>query len=273
MIKVVKLVCTTHPIKDMCCLRIAELRISPPAVQRGARATLECLYDLQGAPLYCVKWYRGRHEFYRYTPGDRPHARIFPFSGIYVDLSESNSTQVMLQKVGFALSGNFSCEVSADQTFSTAIASAHMEVVALPEGLPVIVTERPQYDPGDILRANCTAPPSRPLVNLTFLINAMQISPGLLRHQPADEGLHKAELSVSLLLLPEHYLDGPPILRCLARVLDLYNKVVELPLRESDGPPRIGRVTSSTGCKQSNVNYMTLAVMTIFYLIKFKCVT
>lgn len=44
-------------------------------------------------------------------------------------LSESNSTQVMLQKVGFALSGNFSCEVSADQTFSTAIASAHMEVV------------------------------------------------------------------------------------------------------------------------------------------------
>lgn len=45
-------------------------------------------------------------------------------------LSESNSTQVTLQKVGFALSGNFSCEVSADApSFSTAVYSTHMEVV------------------------------------------------------------------------------------------------------------------------------------------------
>lgn len=47
---------------------------------------------------------------------------------------------------------------------------------ALPEGQPVIVTEKAQYDAGEILKANCTAPPSRPLVNLTFYINNIQVS-------------------------------------------------------------------------------------------------
>lgn len=42
----------------------------------------------------------------------------------------SNSTQVMLQDVQFKLSGNISCEVSADSpSFSTAIVSRHLMVV------------------------------------------------------------------------------------------------------------------------------------------------
>ncbi|KAL4721673.1 hypothetical protein ACJJTC_002188 [Scirpophaga incertulas] len=53
-------------------LRAIELRISPPVVQRGSDATLACLYELTDAPLYSVKWYRGRHEFYRYSPTEAP---------------------------------------------------------------------------------------------------------------------------------------------------------------------------------------------------------
>jgi hypothetical protein len=46
-----------------------------------------CQYDLEDAPLYSVKWYRGNFEFYRFSPGEKPSIKIFPYSGIYVDVS------------------------------------------------------------------------------------------------------------------------------------------------------------------------------------------
>lgn len=44
--------------------------------------------------------------------------------------SLSNASQVVIRNVGFGLSGNFSCEVSADApSFSTAMAHIQMQVV------------------------------------------------------------------------------------------------------------------------------------------------
>jgi len=33
---------------------------------RGQTAKLSCNYDLEGDKLYSIKWYRNRHEFYRW---------------------------------------------------------------------------------------------------------------------------------------------------------------------------------------------------------------
>ncbi|KAK9753742.1 hypothetical protein QE152_g1857 [Popillia japonica] len=44
----------------------------PRAVRVGHSVTLECDYDLETAPLYSVKWYRGPDEFYRYVPKEEP---------------------------------------------------------------------------------------------------------------------------------------------------------------------------------------------------------
>lgn len=68
-------------------INVSELRVSPPAVERGGSVTLQCVYELQGDDLYCVKWYRGYREFYRYSPTDKPNTKVFPFSGINVDVS------------------------------------------------------------------------------------------------------------------------------------------------------------------------------------------
>lgn len=68
-------------------LRNVTLLVLPPAVQKGQHAALLCLYDLEEAPLYSVKWYRGNHEFYRFSPTDSPPNKIFPFDGIHVDVS------------------------------------------------------------------------------------------------------------------------------------------------------------------------------------------
>ncbi|ALC39900.1 beat-Ib, partial [Drosophila busckii] len=57
-------------------LRNVNVRI-PSAVKRGDNALLICNYDLENETLYAVKWYRGRREFYRYTPKENPAWKIF----------------------------------------------------------------------------------------------------------------------------------------------------------------------------------------------------
>uniref|UniRef100_T1HUN1 Ig-like domain-containing protein n=1 Tax=Rhodnius prolixus TaxID=13249 RepID=T1HUN1_RHOPR len=73
------------------CLNNVSIFIHPPAVERDKEATLHCQYDLQGAPLYAVKWYRGFREFYRYSPNDNPRIKIFPYEGINVDVQSQGN--------------------------------------------------------------------------------------------------------------------------------------------------------------------------------------
>lgn len=48
-------------------------------------------------------------------------------------------------------------------------------VVDLPEGEPKMVMEKQRYAVGDILRGNCTSPPSNPPTNLTWIINGKKV--------------------------------------------------------------------------------------------------
>lgn len=61
--------------------------MEPPAVRRGQSVVLRCEYQLDGAPLYSIKFYRGQLEFYRFTPGEYPHTKVFQYPGIKVDVS------------------------------------------------------------------------------------------------------------------------------------------------------------------------------------------
>ncbi|KAH0808068.1 hypothetical protein GEV33_014723 [Tenebrio molitor] len=111
-------------------LKDVVLTIRPQTVEKSRHATLICSYDLEGASLYYVKWYRGTYEFYRYTPSEKPTTKLFPFKAINVDMNRSNSTQVVLTDIDFQLSGNFSCEVTtAEEPASTQTAVKSMLVV------------------------------------------------------------------------------------------------------------------------------------------------
>lgn len=68
-------------------LKDVVLEIEPRVVHLGEEATLRCTYDVEEDPLYTVKWYRGHHEFYRYTPSEHPSTKVFPFNGVNVDVS------------------------------------------------------------------------------------------------------------------------------------------------------------------------------------------
>lgn len=59
----------------------------PLAVRIGDTVTLQCHYDLEGEPLYTVKWYKGTKEFFRYIPKELPSTQEFALAGISIDVS------------------------------------------------------------------------------------------------------------------------------------------------------------------------------------------
>ncbi|XP_029171171.1 uncharacterized protein LOC114940614 [Nylanderia fulva] len=249
------------------CLREIRLEVVPEVVQRGQEAILRCHYDLETAPLYSLKWYRGRHEFYRFAPTEEPSTKIFNISGIYVDPDNSNKSQVTLRKVDFGLSGTFSCEVTADApTFSTASVSKNLTVVSLPSGRPVIVSERERYDPGDTLRANCSLPLSKPPVQFLFTLNNQQVDPTARQQRTKDDdGAQWSE--INLTLQPFHYTNGQLTLRCTAQIPGIYSSMNELQLGAGVREPVPERVTSENGSDLNTMTFVTILSLGMLHLL------
>ncbi|CAL1686787.1 unnamed protein product [Lasius platythorax] len=249
------------------CLRGVSLEVVPEVVQRGQEAILRCHYDLENAPLYSLKWYRGRHEFYRFSPSEDPPTKTFNISGIYVDPDNSNKSQVTLRKVDFGLSGTFSCEVTADApTFSTASVSKNLTVVSLPGGRPVIISERERYDPGDTLRANCSLPSSKPPVHLSFTLNNMPVEATARQQRTRDEdGAQWGEISLSL--QPFHYANGQLNLRCTAQIPGIYSTMSELQLGAGMREPVPERVTSENGSDLHTMTFVTILCLGMLHLL------
>lgn len=68
----------------------------PGAVKRGDNAVLQCRFDLEGDSLYSVKWYKGRREFFRYTPKENPPVRTFNAPGVQINVSPICSVTELL---------------------------------------------------------------------------------------------------------------------------------------------------------------------------------
>jgi hypothetical protein len=67
---------------------LRDVRVTiPTAVKKGDNANLICNYDLEG-DAFSIKWYKGKREFYRYTPRETPPLKTFSATtGIQVEVS------------------------------------------------------------------------------------------------------------------------------------------------------------------------------------------
>ena len=68
------------------CLSVS-LEMIPEVVEQNHEVTLKCNYNLDDQPLYALKYYRGIHEFYRYSPTENPTIKVFNFPWFDVDVS------------------------------------------------------------------------------------------------------------------------------------------------------------------------------------------
>lgn len=242
------------------CFGNVTMTVDPPYVENGKHVVLGCHYDLQGDPLYTVKWYRGTFEFYRFSPVENPSQKVFPFQGIHVDRSRSNATAVYLRDVGFRLAGNVSCEVTTDSPgFKTKYAYSHLQVISLPRDPPKIRVDQTKYKAGDTLSAECTSSPSRPAVVLNFFLHAsnnlVQMNKNTEIRQ-TGENLFASTANFSKLLYPGDFLDGSQIvLKCVAKMDGHRDEATELRIgtkNTKNGDPVPERVTSHASSNGSS---------------------
>ncbi|XP_058120785.1 uncharacterized protein LOC131282874 [Anopheles ziemanni] len=209
-------------------IMLTEVRV-PMHTIKGHSVRLECHYNMEGEALYSVKWYKDGREFYRYVPRDDPPGSVFPQPGIFVDLLNSTSDQVVLDTIDLSSSGKYRCEVSAEApSFQTVSDHGEMLVVVLPEEDPYITGGKPRYQIGDVVRVNCTSGRSKPAVHLTWYINGEAADGALVKqYEPVVSGPDKLETSILGLefrVKLKHFKRGDMKLKCLATISTVYWK-------------------------------------------------
>ncbi|XP_060516549.1 uncharacterized protein LOC132696031 isoform X2 [Cylas formicarius] len=229
----------------------------PGAVKKFDTVTLQCKYDLEGEPLYTVKWYKGQQEFYRYIPKELPSTQIFPLPGIDVDLSKSTSNEVVLRSVQPEVTGRFKCEVSTDApVFDTQIDSSYMYVVEVPEEDPHLKMEKENLEYGYLIRATCTTPVSFPAMNVTWFLNGVKINASAFKRVSSDRTssyskIRRVPLSTVSYIETEIddtvFQSGIARLQCIAKLFNLYRRE-EVKYIEDDRPkPRPSSVLGTPG--------------------------
>ncbi|XP_055539335.1 uncharacterized protein LOC129726538 [Wyeomyia smithii] len=239
---------------------LKDVRVSvPAAIRRGDNANLICHYDMEGAALYSVKWYKGKREFFRYTPKENPSLKAFPVLGITVERSQSNGSYVTLSTVEPTMSGKYSCEVSADSpSFHTMIVSSEMEVVDVPISKPHITGLKSFYRIGDLLTGNCSSHNSKPAANLTWFINSNEVNPKqtvpyAIWKNP-ETGLETSTLGL-FFHITQHYLGrGKLKFTCVARIHSVYEQRTERFVE--DEQPNILASASASPPLGMSINYI-----------------
>ncbi|RWS13693.1 uncharacterized protein B4U79_07454, partial [Dinothrombium tinctorium] len=92
----------------------------PKNASEGDTIELVCDYDLGKDSLYVFKMYKDNTEFYRYIPLSVEKKQEFPLEGINLQLAKCTENSITLSKISNATTGNFTCEVSVEESFETA---------------------------------------------------------------------------------------------------------------------------------------------------------
>lgn len=237
--------------KDIASLSKIEVRI-PRYIQAGDTADLICSYYLDSHNLYSVKWYKGRHEFYRFMPNEKPPVKVFPVKGMMINMTASDHVRVVLESVSTKLTGTYLCEVTVTPTFFALAETANMTVIDFPAEGPVIDVERKQYQVGETAHLSCSVQRSSPPSLLSWYINdepahdiyvSRIFEPGAVGKEGKAPEVQSLELSFPV--TSAHFQNNQVRLKCLATIAGLYWKTADVTLSQEhpkllqtrDGPP------------------------------------
>ncbi|XP_063861459.1 carcinoembryonic antigen-related cell adhesion molecule 6-like [Scylla paramamosain] len=207
----------------------------PPVVQVGKTVHLACRFDLEGANLYSLNWWRGSDQFYQFSPSSPEPVIVYDSPGITVDRRDSGQEVVVLRNISHASAGRYKCEVLADYpSFEKHSETTEMKVIDVPSGPPRLALSRLQWSPGEVLRANCTFPGARPPSELHWYINGKKISPqsSLLVHPESKKGANdfvSRTSQLTLTLRSTHFTPGgQATLTCEATVPGVYRRTAKV---------------------------------------------
>ncbi|EAA14041.5 AGAP009947-PA, partial [Anopheles gambiae str. PEST] len=235
-------------------LGLRNVRVTvPTAVRRGDPVHLFCEYELEdNERLYSIKWYKGKREFYRYTPQVHPSVQVFStVSGIDVEVryfSISQHSVWNLQKR--TRSQKIPTKLSFGAIFFVDLISVRFLLAHFPSHCPTVTGVQARYRPGDILRANCTSHNSKPAANLTWTINDVPIPAQYVKlYRPIRDtftGLETSIAGVNFMVAHDHFVKGKLKLKCSASIHQLYHETIEQLVPE-DRPRILATGVSASG--------------------------
>lgn len=240
----------------------------PKAVLTGDDAELKCSYELEGAQLYSIRWYRNMIEFYRYVPKESPATKVFPVAEIKVDVAASDQNRVVLTEVDRTLTGEYQCEVSADApSFHTDIKSAEMVVVEPPLTSPNVTSDRLSYVGGDHIRVNCSSPPSLPAANITWFVNEQMVPGFTANHVLNFSNGYSSSLATLELEAAQHSPVPTLMIRCEASIFNIWRSTSHtVVLRERSANPASALGRSFTGAATETCLPTIMVLILQFFL-------
>ncbi|CAN8026701.1 unnamed protein product, partial [Ixodes persulcatus] len=221
-------------------LRLVSVDVPSDALLGGS-AKLRCRFELGDAPLYSVKWYKGNHEIFRYVPNEQPPEKVFPLRGVTVNVAESDVSSVLLEQLTLSSGGPYRCEVSGGAPFFHQVSGeGDLNVIALPKEGPRIKGAQTHYDIGDTVGVNCSAPASKPGVNLWWFLNKLPAQPPQFDiHNLAtmhDDGLESSASRIRFVISEDHFVKGTASIKCVAEIPGMYMRAYATIIRRrSDG--------------------------------------
>ncbi|XP_045771547.1 uncharacterized protein LOC123871682 [Maniola jurtina] len=137
-------------------------------------AELRCNYTKQplDPPLHSVKWYRGTHEIFRYTP-EEYESRAFNTSGVLVTNSSCDLFACVITLRPEPGTAKYTCEVSSEgPRFAVDRKSTNMTLAVLPEYEPLIIGLPTYVNAGEQALVNCTSDHSLPAAMLDWFVDS-----------------------------------------------------------------------------------------------------
>ncbi|KAM7293030.1 uncharacterized protein ISCGN_026160 [Ixodes scapularis] len=204
------------------------LGLGVPAYARlGGSARLHCLFKLGSAPLYCVKWYKDNHEFFRYLPSENPPKKIFPMRGLTVNVAESDQFSVLLEQLTLHSGGAYRCEVVTEApTFEVVTGDEILNVTAPPKEGPKIRGAQTHYNIGDTVDIACVSLGSRPVVNYSWYLNGLPPDPTNSEISnlatPTVEGLDSSVSRLRFKISDDLFINGTVSIKCVASIPNVY---------------------------------------------------
>ncbi|XP_039439650.1 uncharacterized protein LOC120420638 [Culex pipiens pallens] len=172
--------------------------------------------------LYSIKWYKDNEEFYRYVPSAVQPIKSYKIDGIRVDPNHSDGSKVQLRGLTLKSSGVYRCEISAEApNFDSVQGEGRMDVIYVPrEGPHINGSERRSYHIGETIELNCTSGRSYPASTLQWHLNDQPVTdPASIVQYPRvvnQHGLITSYLGLSMVVQPQHYIDGLMRIKCVA---------------------------------------------------------
>ncbi|XP_063585833.1 uncharacterized protein LOC134763206 [Penaeus indicus] len=137
-------------------IKVLEIQV-PPRVPTGETVRLGCLYDLEGANLYSLTWWRGTEQFYQFSPSSQEQMTVYDSPGITVDRNRSSRDEVVLRNVSHASAGRYKCEVLADfPSYEKDSQITSMEVIG--ELLYCVISKKKTMDKSPLAFEYCDSP-------------------------------------------------------------------------------------------------------------------